>query len=147
MAKYSVRKLLYCCFPVVMPIYMLWDANASDWELRSVTSSVAYGCTARCSVRMLVRVIIIFPLTWTTHSHSLSLTPSLPLTLSLTNSPTITPPSLSYFLFPCCFSVLNLSLEKLVTCGVLRSYNFVCDVIKFKNYGSLAELLRFQAYS
>ena len=40
-----------------------------------------------------------------------------------TNSPTITPPSLSYFLFPCCFSVLSLSLEKLLTCGVLRSYN------------------------
>ena len=40
-----------------------------------------------------------------------------------TNSPTITPPSLSYFLFPCCFSVLSLSLDKLLTCGVIRSYN------------------------
>ena len=37
-----------------------------------------------------------------------------------TNSPTITPPSLLYFLFPSCFSVLSLSLEKLVTCGVTR---------------------------
>ena len=36
------------------------------------------------------------------------------------NSPTITPPSLLYFFFPSCFSV---SLEKLVTCGVIRSYN------------------------
>ena len=43
-----------------------------------------------------------------------------------TNSPTITPPSLSYFLSPCCFSVLSLSLEKLFTCGVIRSYNFNC---------------------
>ena len=41
-----------------------------------------------------------------------------------TTSPTITPPSLSYFLFPCCFSVLHLSLEKLLTCGVIWSYNF-----------------------
>ena len=40
-----------------------------------------------------------------------------------TNSPTITPPSLSYFLFPGCFSVLSLSLEKLLACGVIRSYN------------------------
>ena len=35
----------------------------------------------------------------------------------------ITPPSLSYFLFRCCFSMLSLSLEKLLTCGVFRSYN------------------------
>ena len=42
------------------------------------------------------------------------------------DSPTITPPSLLYFLFPSCFSMLSLSLEKLVTCGVIRSYNFVC---------------------
>ena len=39
------------------------------------------------------------------------------------NSPTITPPSLLYFLSPSCFSMLSLSLEKLVTCGVIRSYN------------------------
>ena len=44
------------------------------------------------------------------------------------DSPTITPPSLLYFLFPSCFSMLSLSLEKLVTCGVIRSYNFVCLV-------------------
>ena len=44
------------------------------------------------------------------------------------NSPTITPPSLSHFLCPCCFSVLSLSLEKLVTCGVIRSYNFLLVV-------------------
>ena len=41
----------------------------------------------------------------------------------LTNSPTITTPSLLYFLFPSCFSMLSLSLKKLVTCGVIRSYN------------------------
>ena len=41
-----------------------------------------------------------------------------------TNSPTISPPSLLYFLFTSCFSMLSLSLEKLVTCGVIRSYNF-----------------------
>ena len=45
-----------------------------------------------------------------------------------TNSPTITHPSLSYFLFPCCFSVLSLIPEKLLTCGVIRSYNFFCLV-------------------
>ena len=42
----------------------------------------------------------------------------------LKKSPTITPPSLLYFLFPSCFSMLSLSLEKLVTCGVIRSYNY-----------------------
>ena len=39
------------------------------------------------------------------------------------NLPTITPLSLLYFLFPSCFSMLNLSLEKLITCGVIRSYS------------------------
>ena len=38
-----------------------------------------------------------------------------------TNSPTITAPSLLYFLFPSCFAMLSLSLKKLVTCGVIRS--------------------------
>ena len=46
------------------------------------------------------------------------------------NSPTITPPSLLYFLFPSCFSMLSLSLEKLVTCGVIRSYNFVWEALQ-----------------
>ena len=69
-----------------------------------------------------------------THTHSLTHSPTHPLTHSLTcactyihthtNSPTITPPSLLYFLFPSCFSMLSLSLKKLVTCGVIRSYNF-----------------------
>ena len=40
------------------------------------------------------------------------------------NSPTITPPSLLYFLLTSFFSMLSLSLEKLVTCGVIRAYNF-----------------------
>ena len=48
-----------------------------------------------------------------------------------TNSPTITPPSLLYFLFPSCFSMLSLSLEKLVTCGVIRSYNILYYVVIF----------------
>ena len=80
-----------------------------------------------------------------THSLTRSLAHSLTLSLSLThhsltfsfthlcmhihthihkNSPTIIPPSLFYFLFPSCFSMLSLSLEKLVTCGVIWSYNF-----------------------
>ena len=41
-----------------------------------------------------------------------------------TNSPTITAPSLLYFLFPSCSSMVSLSLKKLVTCGVIRSFNF-----------------------
>ena len=49
---------------------------------------------------------------WFTHTH----TPK-------KNSPTITPPSLLYFLFPSCFPMLSLSLEKLVTWGVIRSCN------------------------
>ena len=64
-----------------------------------------------------------------------------------TNSPTITPPSLSYFLFPCCFSMLSLSLVKLLTCGVIRSYNclryfppgpgFTVNVLKYFKAGGL----------
>ena len=46
-------------------------------------------------------------------------------TYTHTNSPTITPSSLLSFLFPSCFSMLSLSLEKLVTCGVIRSYNVI----------------------
>ena len=33
------------------------------------------------------------------------------------------PPSLSYFVFPCCWSMLSLRLVQLLTCGVIRSYN------------------------
>ena len=51
---------------------------------------------------------------WYTHTHA----------HTHTNSPTITPSSLSYFLSPSCLSMLSLSLEKLVTCGVIRSYNY-----------------------
>ena len=46
--------------------------------------------------------------------------------------PTITPPSLSYFLFPCCFSMLSLSLEKLLTCGAIPSYNSKFHLSTFK---------------
>ena len=48
----------------------------------------------------------------------------------------LTPPSLSYFLFPYCFSMLSLSLEKLLTCGVIRSYNFnhKTPINNFKSY-------------
>ena len=73
---------------------------------------------------------------WLTHSltHTHTLTPSpthsLPPSLTVhehtythTNLPTITAPSLLYFLFPSCFSMLSLSLKKLVTCGVIRSFN------------------------
>ena len=63
---------------------------------------------------------------WLTHSFTHSLIHSRThLCMHIhthTNSPTITTPSLLYFLFPSCFSMLSLSL-KLVTCGVIRSYN------------------------
>ena len=70
-----------------------------------------------------------------THSHAFSFTH---LCMHIhthihKNSPTITPPSLLYFLFPSCFSMLSLSLEKLVTCGVIRSYN--CWLISPQNVG------------
>ena len=57
-----------------------------------------------------------------THSHSHSLTVH-EHTYIHTNSPTITAPSLLYFLFPSCSSMVSLSLKKLVTCGVIRSFN------------------------
>ena len=69
-----------------------------------------------------------------THSHSHSLTctstyihthpPHHHPSITPHHSPTITPPSLLSFLFPSCFSMLSLSLGKLVTCGVIRSYNW-----------------------
>ena len=64
------------------------------------------------------------------HAHTYTHTPSPPSPLhhpSITphHSPTITPPSLLSFPFPSCFSMLSLSLEKLVTCGVIRSYNYL----------------------
>ena len=61
-----------------------------------------------------------------THSHSHSLTVH-EHTYMHTNSPTITAPSLLYFLFPSCFSMVSLSLKKLVTCGVIRSFNFLAE--------------------
>ena len=61
-----------------------------------------------------------------THSHSHSLTVH-EHTYIHTNSPTITAPSLLYFLFPSCFSMVSLSLKKLVTCGVIRSFNYFYD--------------------
>ena len=66
-----------------------------------------------------------------THSHSHSLTIH-EHTYIHTNSPTITAPSLLYFLFPSCFSMISLSLKKLVTCGVIRSFNF--DVFWFVSF-------------
>ena len=57
-----------------------------------------------------------------THSHSHSLTVH-EHTYIHTNSPTITAPSLLYFLFPSCSSMVSLSLKKLVTCGVIQSFN------------------------
>ena len=62
--------------------------------------------------------------TLTSLTHSLTHSPVHADTYTRTNSPTITPPSLSYFLFPCCFSMLSLSLERLITYGVIRSYIF-----------------------
>jgi hypothetical protein len=62
-----------------------------------------------------------------THSHSHSLTVH-EHTYIHTNSPTITAPSLLYFLFPSCFSMVSLSLKKLVTCGVIRSFNSYDDL-------------------
>ena len=69
------------------------------------------------------------------------------------NSPTITPPSLLYFLFPSCFSMLSLSLEKLVTCGVIRSSSlkneevsqncFVFHVIKVQKLGESRRIASF----
>ena len=70
------------------------------------------------------------PHSHTPHSHH-SLTLSLThwtwtyIHTHTTNSPTITAPSLLYFLFPSCFSMLSLSLKKLVTCGVIRSFNVI----------------------
>ena len=69
-----------------------------------------------------------------THTHTHLLTHSLRLTHTHTNSPTITPPSLLYFLFPSCFSMLSLSLEKLVTCGVIRSYIFCLNIWNWWEY-------------
>ena len=73
-----------------------------------------------------------------------------------TNSPTITPPSLSSVLFPCCFSMLSLSLEKLLTCGVIRSYNLKIRIemehqwdidgilrIKIKHIDNFQKMIRF----
>ena len=60
--------------------------------------------------------------TWTYIHRSITLLPD----VAISNSPTITAPSLLYFLFPSCFSMLSLSLKKLVTCGVIRSFNFWC---------------------
>ena len=54
-----------------------------------------------------------------THTHPPHHHPS----ITPHHSPTIAPPSLLSFLFPSCFSMLSLSLKKLVTCGVIRSYN------------------------
>ena len=102
-----------------------------------------------------------------TPSLARSLTHSLTLSLSLThhsltfsfthlcmhihthihkNSPTIIPPSLFYFLFPSCFSMLSLSLEKLVTCGVIWSYNFWCffQLFVLMNFSSLVLDLLFE---
>ena len=84
-----------------------------------------------------------------------------------TNSPTITPPSLSYFLFPSCFSMLSLSLEKLLTCGVyltppslsyfLFPYCFsmlslslekllTCGVIRSYNFNHKTPINNFKSY-
>ena len=83
-----------------------------------------------------------------THSHSHSLTIH-EHTYIHTNSPTITAPTLLYFLFPSCFSMISLSLKKLVTCGVIRSFNSLCFVLtvvgqnpRFLSYVSQTHVFR-----
>ena len=102
---YALASLGLCLFCV---------AGLADWCLDSDLSA---------QVMMLVYG------TWTAHSptHSLSLplTHSHSLTHSFTHS-LIHTPSLLYFLFPSCFSMLSPSLKKLVTCGVIRSFNLHC---------------------
>ena len=80
---------------------------------------------------------------WSTHTHHTHITHSHshPLTVHEhtyihTNSPTITAPSLLCFLFPSCFSMISLSLKKLVTCGVIRSFN--CDLWRSGDLKALA---------
>ena len=65
------------------------------------------------------RILIFAPQTY----HHITIWPYTRHHTCTQNSPTITPPSLSYFLVPSCFPMLSLSLEKLLTCGVARSYN------------------------
>ena len=91
----------------------------------------------------------------TTHNtqcitHNTQLTHSLTVlehTYTHTNSPTITAPSLLYFLFPSCFSMPSLNLEKLVSCGVIRSFNWgfwgFQFTMQFTRWTAVLRLLRF----
>ena len=81
----------------------------------SLTHSLSHPSLTHTTLTSLTHTLTHSPV-----SHSLTCA----CTYTHTNSPTITPPSLSYFLFPSCFSMLSLSLEKLVTCGVIRSFFF-----------------------
>ena len=61
-----------------------------------------------------------------THTHLLIHSPVHAHTYTHTQKLTHHHPSITLILpLPSCFSMLSLSLEKLVTCGVIRSYNYI----------------------
>ena len=130
----SVVELLHTTYST--PIYSLTHALT-----HSLTRSLTYPLTHSLSLTLTHSLTHppTHSLTHITHStHSLTHSHH-SLTFSFTylcmhihthihkKLPTIIPPSLLYMLFPSCFSLLSLSLEKLVTCGVIRSYNcWIC---------------------
>ena len=85
-------------FLLLLPVLLLHTHSLTHSLARSLTRSHSYSPTCACTYYIYI------------YTH--------------TNSPAITPPSLLYFLFPSCFSIRSLSLEELVTCGVIRSYIF-----------------------
>ena len=107
-------------------------AGLADWCLDSDLSAqvmmLVYGTWTAHSPTHSLSLPLTPSHSLSPHSHSLSLTltHSHSLTHSSIHSLThslIHTPSLLYFLFPSCFSMLSPSLKKLVTCGVIRSFN------------------------
>ena len=125
----DVRPGVPLALPLLRGRRQAWDNVHCWWLLRGRRGTLcSHSFTLTHSLLLalnhwLIRCNHSYTHTPLTHIHSHSLTCACTYIHTHTNSPTITPPSLLYFLFPSCFSMPSLSLEKLVTCGVIRSYN------------------------
>ena len=119
----DVRGRIYALASLGLRLFSVAGVGQCSFVWRSLTHSPTHSLT-HSPTHLCMHIH--------THTH---------ITHTHANSPTITPPSLLYFLFPSCFSMLSLSLKKLVTCGVIRSYNFLRLTQKNSLYSACAFFL------
>ena len=124
------RGRMYALASLRRPSGVPWSPPLLRGRRRTISHSLTLTLTLTLTHSLTLTLTLTHSLTLThthslTHSHNVHSLTVHEHTYIHTNSPTITAPSLLYFLFPSCFSMVSLSLKKLVTCGVIRSFNLL----------------------